>query len=245
MTPQRRLPPTPALAALTRDERATVLALLASHPDLLTEAEQLALAVLGTDTIEGFADNVAWARGAIELKDLAARSGRVRGRGYVHENEAAWELLTEARPLRSRPSPTNHARSPRLGQRHCNRHRGGPLPIAGTPRTAPSPPMPGPTPIAELVDQASATRKNSASRSRRTPPRATGPTGPSPAESGRPSAHRTLHGIDGSGQSNDREPVKELDCGHRRLAQRGGLVIDDRGYSFGIGMDQLQHEVVR
>jgi hypothetical protein len=133
LTSQRRLPSTPALAVLTRDERATVLArLLASHPDLLTEAEQLALAVLGTDTIEGFADNVAWARGAIELEDLAARSGRVRGRGYVHENEAAWELLTEARPLRSRPSPTNHARSPRLGQRHCHRHRGGPLPIAGT-----------------------------------------------------------------------------------------------------------------
>ncbi len=103
----------------------------------------------------------------------------------------------------------------------------------------------GPDAIAELADQASATRKNSASRSRRTPPRATGSTGPSPAESGRPSAHRTPHAIDGSGQSDDREPVKELDCGHRRLAQRGGLVIDDRGYSFGIGMDQLQHEVVR
>lgn len=33
--------------------------------------------------------------GAIELDDLAARSGRVGGRGYVHDNEAAWDLLTE------------------------------------------------------------------------------------------------------------------------------------------------------
>lgn len=33
---------------------------------------------------------------AIPIEDLAGRSGRVRGRGYVHENEAAWELLGEA-----------------------------------------------------------------------------------------------------------------------------------------------------
>jgi hypothetical protein len=30
------------------------------------------------------------------LDQLAGRAGRVRGRGYVHENEAAYELLEEA-----------------------------------------------------------------------------------------------------------------------------------------------------
>jgi hypothetical protein len=97
LTAQRRQPPTPALDTLAGDERAIVLAhLLASYPDLLPEAEQLALAVLGTDTIEGVADDIDWALDAIELEDLAARSGRVRGRAYVHETEAAWELLTVA-----------------------------------------------------------------------------------------------------------------------------------------------------
>ncbi|MGI8807714.1 MAG: hypothetical protein ACR2KK_07730 [Acidimicrobiales bacterium] len=82
---------------LAGTEHATVLAqLLASHPDLRPEAEQLAVALLGTDTIDGVADDVAWALGAIPLEDLAARSGRVRGRGYVHENEAAYDLLSEA-----------------------------------------------------------------------------------------------------------------------------------------------------
>jgi len=29
------------------------------------------------------------------LEDLAARAGRVPGRGYVHETDAAWELIEE------------------------------------------------------------------------------------------------------------------------------------------------------
>lgn len=38
----------------------------------------------------------------ISLDALAARAGRVRGRGYVHESEAAWELVDEAiAPFRS------------------------------------------------------------------------------------------------------------------------------------------------
>ncbi len=93
---RRRSHTTTALEVLGGAERATVLAqLLAAHPDLRPEAEQLALAVLGTATIDGIASEVASALSAIELEDLAARSGRVRGRGYVQENEAAWDLLTE------------------------------------------------------------------------------------------------------------------------------------------------------
>jgi hypothetical protein len=36
------------------------------------------------------------------LDALGARVGRVRGRGYVHETDAAWELVEEAiEPFRS------------------------------------------------------------------------------------------------------------------------------------------------
>lgn len=88
---------TPALDALSGSEHASVLAeLLASHPDLLPEAEQAAQQLLGAATVDAVADEVGWALEAIPPEELAARSGRIRGRGYVHENEAAWELLTEA-----------------------------------------------------------------------------------------------------------------------------------------------------
>jgi hypothetical protein len=88
---------TPALDALLGDERGRVLAeLLAAHPELKTEAEQAALRVLRTVTVEGVADDVSWELDEIPMENLAARSGRVRGRGYVHETEAAWELVSEA-----------------------------------------------------------------------------------------------------------------------------------------------------
>ncbi len=94
--PRRREPPIPVLDALTGTEPATVLAeLLASHPDLRPEAEQVARQLLGDAAVEAVADDVAWALEAIPLEDLAGRAGRVRGRGYVHENEAAWELIGE------------------------------------------------------------------------------------------------------------------------------------------------------
>lgn len=87
---------TPALDALSGSEHANVLTeLLASHPELRPEAEQTAQRLLGTETVEAIAEDVAWALEAIPLEDLAARSGRIRGRGYVHENEAAWEILSE------------------------------------------------------------------------------------------------------------------------------------------------------
>jgi hypothetical protein len=95
--PTRRLKSaTPALDALSGGEHADVLAeLLASHPDLRPEAEHAAQRLLGTETVEAVAEDVVCALEAIPLEDLAARSGRIRGRGYVHENEAAWEILSE------------------------------------------------------------------------------------------------------------------------------------------------------
>ena len=97
MPPGRREVGTPALDALSGTEHAEVLAkLLISHPDLRPEAELTARRLLETATVEDVADEVAWTLGDIPLNDLAGRVGPIRGRGYVHENEAAWELLGEA-----------------------------------------------------------------------------------------------------------------------------------------------------
>lgn len=89
--------PTPALDALTGGEHARVLAaLLDAHPALRSEAEAAAQHLLGEVTVDSVAEDLAWAIAAIGIEDLAGRSGRIRGRGYVHENEAAWELVSEA-----------------------------------------------------------------------------------------------------------------------------------------------------
>jgi hypothetical protein len=97
MPPDRREVGTPALDALSGAEHAEVLAkLLISHPDLRPEAELAARRLLDTATVECIADEVVWALRDIPLDDLAGRVGAIRGRGYVHENEAAWELLGEA-----------------------------------------------------------------------------------------------------------------------------------------------------
>ena len=69
--------------------------LLASHPELRSEAEEAARRLLDDASIDAIAESVAWALEELPLDALAMRSGRVRGRGYVHENEAAWELLEE------------------------------------------------------------------------------------------------------------------------------------------------------
>lgn len=87
---------TPAVDALTGAEHARVLQeLLGAHPELRTEAEQAARRLLEAITAEGTAQDVAGALSTIPLDDLGARCGRVRGRGYVHETDAAWELLGE------------------------------------------------------------------------------------------------------------------------------------------------------
>jgi hypothetical protein len=94
MPARRRQPPTPALESLSGAEHTVVLTeLLRSHPDLRAEAEQIARRLLDVAVVEAVADELALALSAIPLEDLAVRSGRVRGRGYVQENEAAWELL--------------------------------------------------------------------------------------------------------------------------------------------------------
>lgn len=99
MTARRRTSSAPALDTLSGSERAHVLAgLLDAHPELRPAAEQAARALLGSVVVVvvDVADAVSSSLEAIPLDDLAARSGRIRGRGYVDETEAAWELVTEA-----------------------------------------------------------------------------------------------------------------------------------------------------
>lgn len=85
------------LASLTPGERGRVLdALVAAHPELEVEAERLASELLSSVSIDELAGEVEVALRGIPLEALAARSGRVRGRGYVHEGDAAWELDEEA-----------------------------------------------------------------------------------------------------------------------------------------------------
>ena len=97
VTARRRSSSAPALDTLSDAECAHVLAgMLGAHPDLRPEAEQAAQALLESVVIADVADAVSSSIETIPLGDLGARSGRIRGRGYVDETEAAWELVTEA-----------------------------------------------------------------------------------------------------------------------------------------------------
>lgn len=69
--------------------------LLSSRPELQSEAERIAGVLLSTVSVEQVACEVESALTGIPADALAARAGRVPGQGYVHEFEAAWELLEE------------------------------------------------------------------------------------------------------------------------------------------------------
>lgn len=86
-----------AFDALDPSERGAVLAdLLAERPELRDDVERLAAARLRTTSADAVAGDVGWELESIELEDLAGRAGRQPGRGYVHETEAAYELVEEA-----------------------------------------------------------------------------------------------------------------------------------------------------
>lgn len=70
-------------------------ALISTHPELKGQADRIACELLSSVSIEQVASDVESALVWIPLDDLAARAGRVRGRGYVHETDAAWELAEE------------------------------------------------------------------------------------------------------------------------------------------------------
>lgn len=94
---------TAPLEALTLDERSVVLtSLFSEHPSLVADAERIAVEDLSEVSVEQIAADVERALVDIPLEALGARVGHVRGRGYVDETEAAWELVEEAvAPFRS------------------------------------------------------------------------------------------------------------------------------------------------
>ncbi len=87
---------TPRFNSLIADEQAVVLTeLVDTHPELRDHAERLASETLSKVSIEEVAHAVQTALASIPLDDLGVRVGRVRG-GYVHETDAAWDLVAEA-----------------------------------------------------------------------------------------------------------------------------------------------------
>jgi hypothetical protein len=78
-----------------REARTVLQRLLAAHPDLRSEAEQLARSLLRDIKFESVADDVEHALRSLDLDDLGGCAGRHRG-GYTSPTDAAWELLHEA-----------------------------------------------------------------------------------------------------------------------------------------------------
>lgn len=100
--PKRSKKAPSVLGSLTPVERGQVLdALVIDHPELEGDAERIAGELLSSVSIERVAADVEAALIGIPLDVLGSRAGRVPG-GYVHETDAAWELVEEAiEPFRS------------------------------------------------------------------------------------------------------------------------------------------------
>ena len=96
MSRRRSAPTARNLDRLDTGERSLVLSeLLAAHPELVAEAEDLAMRLLTIVSTDAVADDVIAALTSLDMDDLANRAGRHRG-GYVEANEAAWALIEEA-----------------------------------------------------------------------------------------------------------------------------------------------------
>lgn len=87
---------TALLDKLQPGEAALVLRrLLAGHPELLPEAEEISRSTLGDVSFESIASEVEDSIRQLDLDDLNGRAGR-HSWGYTEPTEAAWELLEEA-----------------------------------------------------------------------------------------------------------------------------------------------------
>lgn len=95
--PTRRSAKKPAVLDGLKPEEAQELlrGLLAAHPALRVEVEQMAQSILAKVSLEGVAEQVEEAVRALDLDDLQGRSGR-HAWGYVEPTEAAWEVLGKA-----------------------------------------------------------------------------------------------------------------------------------------------------
>jgi len=69
--------------------------LLAGHPELVAEAEEISRSTLGDVSFESIASEVEDAIRQFDLDDLDGRAGR-HSWGYTEPAKAAWELLKEA-----------------------------------------------------------------------------------------------------------------------------------------------------
>lgn len=88
---------TSTLDALTPVEKAWVLdELLTAHPDLRGHAEDLAAARLAVQDADAVAEEVASVLSGLDIEELNGRAGYQTAVGYVHEGEAADEILDEA-----------------------------------------------------------------------------------------------------------------------------------------------------
>ena len=84
------------LARLKPEECGDVLcSLLERHPELITEAEEIALATVSDVDADAVAEDIQHAVLDLDIDDLNTRAGRKRW-GYVEPTDAAWELLEEA-----------------------------------------------------------------------------------------------------------------------------------------------------
>lgn len=70
--------------------------LLGKHPEFQADANEIAKGILVEVKRDEVAEAVRSALEAVSTGDVAARSGRQRGHGYVDPSEAAWELLNAA-----------------------------------------------------------------------------------------------------------------------------------------------------
>jgi len=85
-----------ALEKLRPEEAATVLnQLLGKHPELKSEAKELAIQSISAASIEDVAEEVYLEITSVDLEALNGRAGS-HSWGYVEPSEAATELLTEA-----------------------------------------------------------------------------------------------------------------------------------------------------
>jgi hypothetical protein len=84
------------LDKMTSHELAGVLcAVLAKHPGLRAEAEQIAIDMIAAPSLEDIANEVHDAVTLLDIESLRGRAGK-QAWGYVEPTEAAWELLSES-----------------------------------------------------------------------------------------------------------------------------------------------------
>ena len=77
-------------------ELATVLrALLAKHAELRTEAEQIAVDMISSPSVDDVAEDVRSAVTSLGIDSFHGRAGK-QPWGYVEPSQAAWDLLGEA-----------------------------------------------------------------------------------------------------------------------------------------------------